>query len=65
MSDAGRPNRSPVLLLIVAYLGFISIGLPDTLVGVAWPSVRETFGVRHSAIALIFFGAGASYFLSG
>jgi MFS family permease len=52
------------LLLIIAYIGFISLGLPDTLIGVAWPSVRDTFRLRQSAIALIFFGAGCSYFLS-
>ena len=52
------------LLLIIAYIGFISLGLPDTLVGVAWPSVRTEFGLRQSAVALIFFGAGCGYFLS-
>jgi fucose permease len=52
------------LLLIIAYIGFISLGLPDTLIGVAWPSVRDTFRLQQSAIALIFFGAGCSYFLS-
>ncbi|RYD64885.1 MAG: MFS transporter, partial [Verrucomicrobiaceae bacterium] len=55
---------SHTLLLIIAYLGFISLGLPDTLIGVAWPSVRETFHLQQSSIALIFFGAGFSYFLS-
>lgn len=58
-------DRTRLLLIVIAYLGFISIGLPDTLIGVAWPSVRETFGIRHSAIALIFFGASTSYVLSG
>ena len=53
------------LLLITAYLGFISLGLPDTLIGVAWPSVRDAFGRRQGEISWIFFGAGASYFFSG
>lgn len=52
------------LLLIIAYIGFISIGLPDTLVGVAWPSVRTAFDLRQSAVALIFLGAGCGYFVS-
>lgn len=59
-----RSSDSQRLLLIIAYLGFVSIGLPDTLVGVAWPSVRTEFGLRQSAVALIFFGAGCGYFLS-
>jgi fucose permease len=62
MSHSSRSRR--MLLLAVAYLGFISLGLPDTLIGVAWPSVRETFHLQQGAIALIFFGSGLSYFLS-
>src|SRR5215217_3360330 len=57
-------NRSHGLVLAVCYLGFISLGLPDTLIGVAWPSVRQTFGLRQSDAAWIFFGGGCSYFCS-
>lgn len=53
------------LLLVIAYLGFISLGLPDTLIGVAWPSAREHFGRQQGDLAWIFFGTGASYFLAG
>jgi len=34
-------TQSRVMLLAIAYLGFISLGLPDPLAGVAWPSVRD------------------------
>jgi fucose permease len=66
---AGRKvhiNRSPhpATLLAIAYLGFISLGLPDTLIGVAWPSVRDTFGLEQSSLGLLFIGTGCSYFLS-
>jgi fucose permease len=64
MKITDRSPSSNRLLLIIAYVGFISLGLPDTLIGVAWPSVRETFLLQQSAIALIFFGTGCSYFLS-
>ena len=30
-------------LLIILYLAFISLGLPDTVLGVAWPEMRLTF----------------------
>ncbi|MGZ8901214.1 MAG: MFS transporter [Limisphaerales bacterium] len=59
-----RNSRSQPLLLFIAYLGFISLGLPDTLIGVAWPSVRSHFDLPQSAVALIFFGSGCSYFFS-
>jgi hypothetical protein len=48
------------LLLIIAYIGFISLGLPDTIIGVAWPSVRDTFSLQQSAMALILFGGDAA-----
>lgn len=60
-----KSASSTVLLLTIAYLGFISLGLPDTLIGVAWPSVRDDFDRQQADMAWIFFGTGISYFLSG
>lgn len=57
-------DNASARLLLIAYIGFISLGLPDTLIGVAWPSVRDTFRLPQSSLALIFFGTGCSYFLS-
>jgi MFS family permease len=37
--------KSPFLLLVVIYLGFISLGLPDGTLGVAWPQMHQTLGV--------------------
>ena len=33
------------LLLTVIYLIFISLGLPDSLLGSGWPTMRVAFGV--------------------
>ncbi|MBP3867477.1 MAG: MFS transporter, partial [Solobacterium sp.] len=33
-----------VLLLVVIYLAFISLGLPDSLLGSAWPSMYVSMG---------------------
>jgi len=52
------------LLLAIAYLGFISLGLPDPVAGVAWPSVREAFRLHQSSFGLIFMGLGAGYCVS-
>ncbi len=59
-------KRSPAnhLLLGVAFVGFISLGLPDAVIGVAWPSVRETFRLHQSALGLVLIGSGCGYFLS-
>ncbi|MBR2316103.1 MAG: MFS transporter [Clostridia bacterium] len=37
-----------VALLIVIYIVFISLGLPDSLFGVAWPVVHTEYGIAES-----------------
>lgn len=37
-----------ILVLAVIYIVFISLGLPDSLFGVAWPVVHTEFGVDES-----------------
>ena len=43
------------LLLAVIYVSFISLGLPDSLLGAAWPSIYQGFGVPVSYSGVIFF----------
>src|SRR5688572_6518010 len=51
-------------LLVLAYAAFVSLGLPDGVLGVAWPGVRGTFDVRLSALGALSIGLGAGYVLS-
>ena len=44
------------LLLAIIYLAFISLGLPDPLLGAAWPAMHDELGVPVSyagAISMI------------
>ena len=41
------------LLLAVIYLSFISLGLPDALLGAAWPSIYGEFGVPVSFAGVV------------
>lgn len=41
------------LLLAVIYVSFISLGLPDSLLGAAWPSMYGEFGVPVSYVGVI------------
>lgn len=41
------------LLLAIIYLSFISLGLPDALLGAAWPVMYEPFGVPVSYAGII------------
>ena len=42
-----------LLLLAVIYLAFISLGLPDSLLGSAWPTVRGVFDVPLSYMGIV------------
>lgn len=41
------------LLLVVIYISFISLGLPDGLLGAAWPTIQGEFGVPVSYAGII------------
>ena len=60
------PNLGPVLLALVA---FVALGLPDGLLGVGWPAIRDGFSIPLDAIGLLLASGVAGYmtssFLSG
>jgi fucose permease len=60
----GFRSRPPFLLIGLAYVGFVSLGLPDAVSGVAWPSVRNTFSLPQWAAGLVFGASGLGYFLT-
>ena len=57
-----RQQPSSPLLVVLAYVGFISLGLPDGLLGVAWPSMRGFFHLPLDALGtlLLTFTTGIS-----
>ncbi len=52
------------LLLALIYVSFISLGLPDSLLGSAWPQMQESLGVSLSLGGVISFLITASTILS-
>jgi fucose permease len=56
-------------LVMLAYVAFIALGMPDGLLGVAWPSIRASFSLPLDAIGMllpvIVAGYLTSSFLSG
>ena len=56
-----------MFLLIVIYIVFISLGLPDSLFGVVWPVVHREFGVAESfasvySVIVAMTSGGVSFF---
>ncbi|GAU79960.1 sugar MFS transporter [Fusibacter sp. 3D3] len=57
------------VLLIIIYLAFISLGLPDALLGVSWPLIRSEWALDLDAVGMVSivvtFGTITSSLLSG
>jgi len=51
-------------LVLLAYVAFISLGLPDGLLGVAWPSMRADFGLPLDALGMLLVASTAGYLTS-
>jgi MFS family permease len=64
-----NPERRSLLLLIVIYLGYISLGLPDGTLGVAWPAVypelRLPLGLAGTILTIATLLTGCTGFASG
>ncbi len=42
-----------IILLALIYLAFISLGLPDSILGVTWPAMQLDWGLRLDAVGLV------------
>jgi fucose permease len=60
---------SKLSLILLAYLAFIALGMPDGLLGIAWPSIRVGFSIPLDSLGLLLFASVTGYmtssFLSG
>lgn len=48
-ADHRRVGRRSVIALALSYVGFVSLGLPDTVLGAAWPAIRADLGLPLQA----------------
>ncbi|HEY6594919.1 MAG TPA: MFS transporter [Asanoa sp.] len=58
------PARIRTSLLVLAYFAFVSLGLPDGLLGVAWPSMSGDFRVPRESIGILLIVATTGYLIS-
>lgn len=42
-----------IIFILIIYLTYISLGLPDSLLGVTWPEMQSDFPVQQSAAGII------------
>ncbi|HBL54367.1 MAG TPA: MFS transporter [Deltaproteobacteria bacterium] len=51
-------------LLVISFFAFVSLGLPDGLLGVAWPGIRHDFELPVDALGIILVCGTGGYMLS-
>jgi fucose permease len=57
-------KNSTLALILLAYIAFIALGLPDGLLGVGWPSMRADFGVPLDALGMLLVTGTSGYLVS-
>jgi fucose permease len=58
------PARPYAGLLVLAFLAFVSLGLPDGLLGVGWPSMRLEFETSTEAVGTLLAASTVGYLTS-
>src|ERR671935_1302778 len=58
------PASARAVTLALASLGFVSLGLPEGMLGVAWPSIRASFALPLDALGLLLGTFASGYFVS-
>jgi fucose permease len=51
-------------LILLAFIAFVALGLPDGLLGVGWPSIRTGFSVPLDAIGMLLIASVTGYMTS-
>jgi fucose permease len=62
--SARAPGRAGLLIMLLAYAGFIALGLSNSLLGVAWPSIRNSFGLPLDALGVLLIGNTIGYMIA-
>lgn len=60
-ADQTRTVNRSFFLVVVTYLAFISLGLPDGLLGIAWPFLSVRSGVPLDALGILLISFTAGY----
>ena len=57
-------TRGKINLLLLAYIAFVALGLPVSLMGVAWPTLRAELSLPLDALGLLLISSTIGYLIS-
>jgi fucose permease len=58
-------RSNPTFLVLLVFVAFVSLGLPDAVLGVAWPSIRLDFDRSLGELSYLLIAGASGYFTSG
>ncbi len=64
VSTTNNLPRVKVNLLVLAYIGFVTVGLPASLMGVAWPTLRAELSLPLDALGLLLISSTVGFLIS-
>ncbi len=64
MTKSNTLPHATINLLGLSYIAFVALGLPVSLIGVAWPTLRTEFSLPLDAVGLLFISTTAGYLIS-
>lgn len=65
MTQTNAARRQGTLgLILLAFVAFIALGLPDGLLGVGWPSIRAGFAIPLDSLGFLLAASVSGYMLS-
>lgn len=56
-----KGNKNHILLIVISYLAFISLGLPDGLLGISWPFLSKNYGVSLDSLGVLLISFAVGY----
>jgi fucose permease len=65
MYTTAPARRTEWMTIMLAYAGFIGLGLINSRMNVAWPSMRATFGMPLDALGVLLIGNTVGYMIAG
>lgn len=62
--DITKKQVPKIGLILLVFLAFISLGLPDGLLGVAWPTIHTDFHISLDSLGMLLYACTAGYLTS-
>jgi len=59
-----KKTRPGFTLILLAFIAFIALGMPDGLLGVAWPTIRHDFNIPLDSLGWLLAMATTGYIIS-